>query len=327
MTTVKEQAYIAAGDANAKDNQELIQHLINQAKDKDSPVVTIGNNGKLVKNSLFLSEIERAAIEIVAVWCKDTKRDLSKFAFNTVHHHNSTQVTLTDTFGVLDICHGVEITATILDDSDRILLDIIVGDEIFGVEDRVREIILTHDITEALYAVVRLEEDPTKTKSFKAIASSNKKHSDKLREHMERWFKRPEDGGFTVHDESKGIRRGDDNTVNRPRVMTGKSVAMWRRIALKHEIFNIINRPFREAPSPGDDDSNPSNDPPTPELIKMHCGTCDPKMKYVDSIHPRNAKRRTCSNVRKVSGKKVTCNVNLTAVDVTVEANKAKDKK
>ena len=317
MTTLKEKAYIAAGDATEEDNQ-VFQQLINEAKNKDNPVVTIGVNGKLVKNSLFLSEIERAAIEIVAVWCRDTKRDLSKFAFNVQYHHNSTQVTLTDTFTVLDICHGVQITASILDDSDRKLLDIILGDEIFGIDDGVREIILLHAITEALYAVVRLEDDPTKTKSFKAIASSNKKHSDKLRSHMERWFKE-----FTEHDESKGIRRGDDNTVNRPRVMTGKSVAMWKRIGLKHDVFNIINRPFREVST---DDSNPSDDPPTPELVKMHCGTCDPKMKYVDSIHPRNAKRRTCTNTRKVSGEKVVCNVNLTAVTVTVEANKAKDK-
>mgnify|MGYP001216542417 CR=1 FL=1 len=324
MPTLKEKAYIAAGDATDKDNQAIIQQLINEAEAKDSPIVTIGKNGKLVKNSLFLSEIERAAIEIVAVWCKDTKRDLSKFAFNVQYHHNSTQVTLTNEFGVLDICHGVQITASILDDSDRMLLDIILGDEIFGVADEVRHIQLLHAITEALYAVVRLEDDENNIKSFKAIASSNKKHSDKLREHMERWFKRPEDGGFTVHDETKGIRRGDDNTVNRPRVMTGKSVAMWKRIGLKHDVFNIINRPFREDKS--DDDSNPSDNPPTPEMVKMHCGTCDPKMKYVDSIHPRNAKRRTCTNTRTVSGKKVTCSVNLVDVAKTVEANKKANK-
>jgi len=322
MPTLKEKAYIAAGNATGKDNQELIQRLIEEAESKDNPVVTIGLNGKLVKNSLFLSEIERSAIEIVAVWCSDTKRDLSKFAFNVQYHHNSTQVTLTDEFTVLDICHGVQITASILDDSDRILLDIILGDEIFGVGNEVRHIQLLHAITEALYAVVKLEDDENNIKSFKAIASSNKKHSDKLRSHFERWFKE-----FTVHDESKGIRRGDDNTVNRPRVMTGKSVAMWKRIGLKHDVFNIINRPFRDAKSDGtpEDDSNPSDDPPAPEMVKMHCGTCDPKMKYVDSIHPRNAKRRTCTNTRSIKSVKTTCNVLLTAVSVTVEANKDKD--
>ena len=55
MTTLKEKAYIAAGDATEEDNQ-VFQQLINEAKNKDNPVVTIGVNGKLVKNSLFLSE-------------------------------------------------------------------------------------------------------------------------------------------------------------------------------------------------------------------------------------------------------------------------------
>ena len=297
--------------ADAETQTATIRQLLIEAKNKDNPVVTIGNNGKLVKNSLFLSEIERAAIEIVAVWCRDTKRDLSKFAFNVQYHHNSTQVTLTDEFTVLDICHGVQITASILEDSDRTLLDIIIGDEIFNVADGVREVILTHAITEALYAVVRLEDDENNIKSFRAISSSNKKHSEELRSHFERWFK-----GFTEHDEDSPVRAGNDNTMNRPRVMTGKSVATWKRIGLKHDVFNIINRPFREV---SEDDANPN---PKVELIPMHCANCDPKMNIVSNIHPKASKHTMCGKIRKLKGEKVACNVNLTAVSVTVEANK-----
>lgn len=315
MLTLKEKEFKVLG-ADAETQTATIRQLLIEAKNKDNPVVTIGVNGRLIKNSLFLSEIERSAIEIVAVWCQDTKRDLSKFAFNVQYHHNSTQVTLTDEFTVLDICHGVQITASILEDSDRTLLDIILGDEIFGVADGVREVILTHAITEALYAVVRLEADENDTKEFKAISSSNKKHSDDLRSHMERWFKSPENGGFTVHDETKGIRRGDDNTVNRPRVMTGKSIAMWKRIGLKHDVFNIINRPFREVST---DDANPD---PKVELIPSHCANCDPKMSIVSNIHPKAIKHTMCGKIRKLKGEKVACNVNLTAVTVTVKANK-----
>ena len=304
--------------ADAESQTLAIRKLLDEAKSKDNPVVTIGTNGKLIKNSLFLSEIERSAIEIVAVWCADTKRDLSKFAFNVQYHHNSTQVTLTDEFTVLDICHGVQITASIVNYGDmnaRTLLDIIIGDEVFNVADGVREVILLHAITEALYAVTMLEDDETDTKSFKAIASSNKKHSKELRSHFERWFKE-----FTEHDEDSPVRAGNDNTMNRPRVMTGKSVAMWERIGLKHDVFNIIDRPFREPPT---DDANPD---PKVELIPMHCANCDPKMKWVNSIHPKNVKHTMCGKIRKLKGEKVACNVNLTAVTVTVEANKAKDK-
>ena len=313
MTTVKDlkiAEYQSAGAEN-KEQNDTMERLLNEAKDKDNPIVTIGKNGKLVKNSLVLSEVERATIQIVAKWCKDTKRDLEKYAFNTQYHHNSTQVTLTDTFTVLDICHGVQITASILGDSDRTLLDIILGDELFNVPDNVREIIILHAVTEALNAVVRLENDENDTKSLKGIASSNKKHSNELRAFMASWFSE-----FTEHDEDSPVRAGNDNTMNRPRVMNGKSVALWETIALKHEFFNIINRPFREPPT---DDANPD---PKVELIPMHCANCDPKMKYVDDIHPRNKNKRNCQNKRKLSGKEVVCNVKLTAVSVTVEANK-----
>ena len=297
--------------ADAEEQTQSIRNLLNELENKNNPIVTIGKNGKLFKNSLVLSEVERAAIQIVAKWCEDTKRDLKKFAFNLQYHHNSTQVTLTDTFTVLDICHGVQITASILEDGDRILLDIIVGDELFNVPNEVREIIILHGVTEALNAVVRLEEDENDTKSFKGIASSNKKHSDTLKDFMSSWFSE-----FTEHDEDSPVRAGNDNTMNRPRVMNGKSIAMWKTIALKHEVFNIINRPFREPPT---DDANPD---PKVELIPMHCANCDPKMNIVSNIHPKASKHTMCGKIRKLKGEKVACNVNLTAVSVTVEANK-----
>lgn len=293
-----------AGEDNALKNKML------ELENRFAQTVKFGTDGELIRN-LHIFETERIALAIASEWCDANKLDLSDYVFNVHYRHNANRIILTDKFTVTDICHGTSISAVIK--GNKTIVDIIVGDELFCVPDKSRLLNLTHSISEALYATVLLK-DVEDGERVKAVKSSNKRHTDEQRDFGD---------GFFFSDFRQGkdgeVRDGDNGRVNRPLAISDRMVKLFKRIAVKHDYYNVIERPFKLAPE--------ANNEVKPEYVQAHCPECDPDMQRIDKILKSNVKFRKCSRSRKVKGETVTCdNVALVTVEATVKANKSKDK-
>ena len=292
-----------AGQDNALKNKML------ELENRFAQTVKFGTDGELIRN-LHIFETERIALAIAAEWCDANKLDLFDYVFNVHYRHNANRIILTDDFTVTDICHGTDISAVIK--GNKILIDIIVGDELFSIPDKSRLLNLTHSISEALYATVLLK-DVEDGERVKAVKSSNKRHTDEQRDFGKFFFSEFRDG------KDGEVRDGNNGRINRPVAISDRMAKLFKRISVKHDYYNVIERPFKLPPE--------ANNDPTPEYVPVHCPECDADMKRIDKILKSNVKFRKCSRSRKVKGETVTCdNVALVTVEATVKANKSKDK-
>ena len=292
-----------AGQDNALKNKML------ELENRFAQTVKFGTDGELIRN-LHIFETERIALAIAAEWCDANKLDLFDYVFNVHYRHNANRIILTDDFTVTDICHGTDISAVIK--GNKILIDIIVGDELFSIPDKSRLLNLTHSISEALYATVLLK-DVEDGERVKAVKSSNKRHTDEQRDFGKFFFSEFRDG------KDGEVRDGNNGRINRPVAISDRMAKLFKRISVKHDYYNVIERPFKLPPE--------ANNDPTPEYVPVHCPECDSDMQRIDKILKSNVKFRKCSRSRKVKGETVTCdNVALVTVEATVKANKSKDK-
>ena len=293
-----------AGEDNALKNKML------ELENRFAQTVKFGIDGELIRN-LHIFETERVTLAIASEWCEVNKLDLIDYVFNVHYRHNANRIILTDDFTVTDICHGTDISAVIK--GKKILIDIIVGDELFGIPDKARLLNLTHSISEALYATVLLK-DVESGERVKAVKSSNKRHTDEQRKFGDGFF-------FSDFREGKDdeVRDGDNGRVNRPLVISDRMVKLFKRIVVRHDYYNVIERPFKLPPD--------ANNDVKPEYVPVHCPECDSDMQRIDKILKSNIKFRSCKRSRKIKGETVTCdNVALVTVEATVKANKSKDK-